>query len=220
MENILSENREKGWSALPDTAPSWVRSFVTEFRTAALAARRMRPEFMRAFIRDSEQRSAMRQQIERFNKIYRPTIIPRTRVVTKSSSTISSDEARRLAHEFSLPLEEIFVARTLEVCSGIPIVDTLNRIRLRYDAARIKRGAELAENDWPEDDKDDDWDDERHAREATRHRVLAMKSNFDDGVKHLKCADAHAYASNNFSTESSRRARKASRLAFPESVIS
>jgi hypothetical protein len=221
MENILSENRAKGWLALPESAPSWVRQFVSEFRYAALAERRMSPTFMRAFVQDAEQRSSMREQIERFNRTHAP-IIPRSRPATKKSPTVtlSSDEARKLAKEYGVSLQDVVVAQSLEQTAGVPKEDTLARIRLRADAARIARAKQLQDEDDFSDDPDDEWDADRHAREATRHRTLAQKSNFEDGCAHLKCADAHSYASNNFSTDNSRKARKRSRLAFPESVIS
>jgi hypothetical protein len=216
MESILGENRAKGWLALPDTAPSWVRSFVTEFRTAALAERRMSPTFMRAFLQDAEQRSAMRDQIERFNRTHAP-IIPRSRPAAKKSSTVtlSSDEARKLAKEYGVSLQDVVVARSLEQTAGVPLEDTLNHIKLRAVTARVERAQEL------EDEEDDDeWDSDRHAREANRHRTLARKSSLDIAVKHYSCGDAHQKAADDFTYENSRKARKASRLAFPESVIS
>jgi hypothetical protein len=216
MENILSENRAKGWLALPESAPSWVRQFVSEFRYAALAERRMSPTFMRAFVQDAEQRSSMREQIERFNRTHAP-IIPRSRPATKKSPTVtlSSDEARKLAKEYGVSLQDVVVARSLEQTAGVPLEDTLNHIKLRAVTARVERAQEL------EDEEDDDeWDSDRHAREANRHRTLARKSSLDIAVKHYSCGDAHQKAADDFTYENSRKARKASRLAFPESVIS
>jgi hypothetical protein len=221
MENILGENRARGWLALPDSAPSWVREHVTEVRSAALNERPVNPKFLHAYVQAAEQRSAMREQIERFNRTHAP-IIPRSRPSAKKSPTVtlSSDEARKLAKEYGVSLQDVVVARSLEQTAGVPTVDTLARIRLRADAARIARAKQLEDEDEFKDDPDDEWDADRHAREATRNRTLAQKSNFEDGCAHLKCAEAHANASNNFSTDNSRKARKASRLAFPESVIS
>jgi hypothetical protein len=216
MENILGENRTKGWLALPESAPSWVRQFVSEFRYAALAERRMSPTFMRAFLQDAEQRSAMREQIQRFNRTHAP-IIPRTRPATKKSPTVtlSSDEARKLAKEYGVSLQDVVVARSLEQTAGVPLEDTLNHIKLRAVTARVERAQKL------EDEEDDDeWDSDRHAREANRHRTLARKSSLDIAVKHYSCGDAHQKAADDFTYENSRKARKASRLAFPESVIS
>jgi hypothetical protein len=216
MESILGENRTKGWLALPESAPSWVRQFVSEFRYAALAERRMSPTFMRAFLQDAEQRSAMREQIERFNRTHAP-IIPRHRPVTKKPSTVtlSSDEARKLAKEYGVSLQDVVVARSLEQTAGVPLEDTLNHIKLRAVTARVERAQKL------EDEEDDDeWDSDRHAREANRHRTLARKSSLDIAVKHYSCGDAHQKAADDFTYENSRKARKASRLAFPESVIS
>jgi hypothetical protein len=203
------------WCPDARSAPRWAQDRIVEVRAAILDGKPVPPP-SRAYVQAAE----MRQQIAHFNRTHASVMVPRRRPAAKPSSVLSIDEARRLAKEYGVSFEDVTVARSLEKTAGVPLEDTLARIRLRADAARIRKAQELEDEDEFKDDPDEDWDADRHSRTATRHRVLAQKSNFEDGCAHLKCADAHSHASNNFSTDNSRKARTTSRLAFPESVIS
>jgi len=56
MTNILEENRSLGWARLPESAPEFVRRFVTEFRTARIEKRSMSDAFLRTFNGEAESR--------------------------------------------------------------------------------------------------------------------------------------------------------------------
>jgi hypothetical protein len=200
------------WSDVTN-APRWVQDRILEIRVARADNKPVPPPS-----RDYVAAAEMRMQIAAFNERHKtPTVIPRTRPAAKKSSTVtlSSDEARKLAKEYGVSLQDVVVARSLEQTAGVPLEDTLNHIKLRAVTARVERAQKL------EDEEDDDeWDSDRHAREANRHRTLARKSSLDIAVKHYSCGDAHQKAADDFTYENSRKARKASRLAFPESVIS
>ncbi len=42
MSRVLGEDRSKGWAAVPDNAPAWVKKRVLEIRLARLAGRETR----------------------------------------------------------------------------------------------------------------------------------------------------------------------------------
>ena len=65
-KELLQENRSRGWTAVSETAPAWVRSQIVAFRAAALDGReyRMSPRQ----IQEAETRSALAQKAVGFVK--------------------------------------------------------------------------------------------------------------------------------------------------------
>ena len=51
--DVLNQNSAKGWIALPESAPAWVRTYVAEARSAVLEKREIKPNLQREFIRGS-----------------------------------------------------------------------------------------------------------------------------------------------------------------------
>jgi hypothetical protein len=218
MQNILEENRARGWIQVPDTAPAWVREALTEFRTAELNERPVAPAFARRYNREAEIRCARAEANRSILAMARPrVVIP----PVKKASALSFREAAQLAKQYGVAIEDVNVARSLEQTSGVPMADTLNRIHLRAITARVERAAQLRkEDDLDDDDPDSDWNEKAHERAATRHRALAQKASLDAAIKHFAAADAHDSAAKDFTRANSRKARAASKAAMPLSEVS
>jgi hypothetical protein len=57
--DVLNQNSAKGWIALPESAPAWVRTYVAEARSAVLEKREIKPNLQREFIRGCEERNLL-----------------------------------------------------------------------------------------------------------------------------------------------------------------
>jgi hypothetical protein len=56
-ESILEARGDKGWSKLPDNAPQFVKTFVTEYRRAELDGRPMNRQYLASYNSGAETRS-------------------------------------------------------------------------------------------------------------------------------------------------------------------
>lgn len=131
MSNVLEENRSKGWIKLPDNAPQWVRVFVTEYRSANLADRKMNDRYLDSFNSGCEKRSlALGRAVP---KVLAPIIPHRG-----SSGSMSITEARKWASEGGLSFESVLAARNIERTNGVPMIDSLNHMKLVENARRIE----------------------------------------------------------------------------------
>jgi hypothetical protein len=187
-------------------APQWVQDRVCEIR-AALADKRPVPPPSRDYVAAAE----MRMQIAAFNRTYSPTIVPRRR----PAQTMTDAQLRA---EFDRIGEQIRVDALKDpACRAVRFVN--GRWERDFEWERL-HPLEVRKKVEDELDDDDDWNDRAHAKAAAKHRFVAQHSSLDDACKHYVCADAHQKAADDFNRENSRKARKVSRLAFPESVIS
>lgn len=191
-------------------APRWVQDRVCEIR-AALADKRPVPPPSRDYVQAAE----MRTQIAAFNRTHSPVILPRRRPTGTLSDAQLRAEFDRIGEQIRVDALKDPSLRAVKFVNGRWERDFEKEKELDLVALRKKN----TEDDQDLDD-DSDWSSERHARVAAKHRFVAQHSSLDDACKHYACADGHQAAADKFSRETSRKARKASRLAFPESVIS
>jgi hypothetical protein len=59
-QNILAENRSRGWERVSELAPAFVKRYIAEFRTAALENRSMSQSFIQGHVSGVEVRSRAR----------------------------------------------------------------------------------------------------------------------------------------------------------------
>jgi len=117
------------WWTDARSAPAWAQDRIVEIR-AALDAKEPIPPPTREWVKGAEKRYAAAVAAGRFAKKVLAPIINRL-------TSMPIAEARKLAAETGLSFEDVMAARSIEKTNGIPMVDTLNQMRLRAMSARI-----------------------------------------------------------------------------------
>jgi hypothetical protein len=210
IEASASASGSARWCPDARSAPKWAADRIVEIRAAILDGRPVPPPS-----RDYVQAAEMRTQIAAFNRTHSPVILPRRRPTGTLSDAQLRAEFDRIGEQIRVDALKDPSLRAVKFVNGRWERDFEKEKELDLVALRKKN----TEDDQDLDD-DSDWSSERHARVAAKHRFVAQHSSLDDACKHYACADGHQAAADKFSRETSRKARKASRLAFPESVIS
>jgi hypothetical protein len=127
-QSVLGECRERGWAAVSERAPLWVRTFVTEYRSSVIEKRSINLAYKQEFNRGCEKRSAVWGQARKIvspllNKIKRPL---------GQGSGMGIAEARKLARENGLSFEDIMIAVAVrKYAPEVPLQDTLNSLRMK-----------------------------------------------------------------------------------------
>ena len=71
QEQLLAENRQRGWERVAETAPAWVRERIIAFRASVLAGLEFRMSVRQ--VQEAETRSALSAKVRSFAKrIFRP----------------------------------------------------------------------------------------------------------------------------------------------------
>jgi hypothetical protein len=199
-----STSAEKGnWCPDVRSAPDWVKDRVVEIR-AALADGRPIPPPTRSWIQGAEQR--MLAQAQRALRVVKQTLSQPLRMTLA--------EVRQLSRQTGRSFEDILYGYS-------PKISEDRSMRMKLDAISdvIRRDKQTHVEDDLEDD-DADWNERKHERAAVSHRAQAQRSSLEKGVLHYNAADAHDYAATHFNRYNSRAARRASKKAMPESMVS
>jgi hypothetical protein len=69
--NILEARDDKGWAKVPAYAPAFVKVFITEFRTAALADRPMSKQYLASYTSGAETRSLGSRAMDFGRRLFR-----------------------------------------------------------------------------------------------------------------------------------------------------
>ena len=97
-ENILGENRNMGWASVPETAPEFVKNFVTEFRTPRLEKRSMSADYVASYKAGAEKRSLStlgRQAVDFGKRLFRPSVI----AVEETLEEVAARQAAEISFE-------------------------------------------------------------------------------------------------------------------------
>lgn len=123
-ENILGENRNLGWASVPDHAPEFVRTFITEHRTAILEKRSMCPEYVATYKAGAEKRSFTtigRRAVSFGKRIFKPSVIKHEETLEQQATRLSDE----ISFERGDKLPTLAVARTVSKRTGRSFEDVL-----------------------------------------------------------------------------------------------
>jgi hypothetical protein len=130
MTDLLKEDRNRGWSAVPEKGPTdEMKRFIRAFRQAKIEKREMPTSITESFNRNCEIRSMGSPQTRRaVSRILAP--ISRNRGMSMS-------EGRQLARENGLSFEDVIIARSIALTNGVPMQDTLNSLHMQKIARTV-----------------------------------------------------------------------------------
>lgn len=226
MENVLLENSKKGWYSLPDSAPVWVREFVTEYRSAILQDRPVTPEFRKRHARNAEMRSLSfnRSTVQAGPLHSRQVPVP---VLTADQKLLRlalvSQDQTRMADIKSPDCRAVVFRngrfwRDYEKENALREEERLFGDLSANGTLRLQQALEAKMRSYedPEDDEDDDSDScitpEDHTQAALYHRARARKAaDWQTGAAHFTAADLHEKAAGNCTLDNHNAACAASR---------
>jgi hypothetical protein len=199
--SLLERNTKLGWEELPSTAPAFARTFVTEYRTAALEKRSMDPTYLKSYQQGVEQRS-LAQRAVRFVKNVFTSNADLHAQADRIARQIKRDEAHARAEaerKFFATASPEELLRTLEAKLGV----------------REQPGSALSAQ--PGSTPCTACSPDAHAKAATYHRTKAANAaSWQEGAAHHSAADSHAKAAEQFNADNSVAARSASQKVEDE----
>lgn len=133
------------WWTDARSAPQWAQDRIVEIR-AALDAKQPIPPPTREWVAGAEKRYAAAVAAGRFAK---KVLAP----ITNRLTSMPIAEVRKLAAETGLSFEDVLAARSIEKTNGIPMVDTLNQMRLRNIGKRIEASKSSEPRTYTSDEK-------------------------------------------------------------------
>jgi hypothetical protein len=197
--SLLERNTKLGWEELPPTAPAFARTFVTEYRTAALEQRSMDPTYLKSYQQGVEQRS-LAQRAVRFVKNVFTSNADLHAQADRIARQIKRDEAHARAEaerKFFATASPAELLKALEAKIGMR----------EQPGAALAPGAPCCTACTPD----------QHAKAATYHRTKAANAaSWQEGAAHHSAADSHAKAAEQFNSDNSVAARSASQKVEDE----